>query len=106
MALVALLFSYAIEALQYFKIVEIVGLEKSKFARVIIGTSFSWVDILAYTLGIVFVLLIEFIAAKIPSFAHVGVPLLILNTTSNLVSRRLVSDQRHKLRDVFLFSAK
>jgi hypothetical protein len=31
----------------------------SKLARIIIGTSFSWLDILAYTLGIGMVILIE-----------------------------------------------
>jgi hypothetical protein len=54
-----LLFSYAIEILQYFKIVEKLGLQNSKIARTVIGTSFEWTDILAYTLGIGLVLLIE-----------------------------------------------
>lgn len=58
-ALFTLLFSYAVETLQYFKIVELLGLEHSKLARIIIGTSFSWMDILAYTLGIGIVLIIE-----------------------------------------------
>ena len=58
-AILVLLFSYSVETLQYFKIVEILGLQNFKFARIIIGTSFSWLDILAYTLGIGFVLLIE-----------------------------------------------
>jgi len=54
-----LLFAYTIEILQYFKIVEILGLSDSRFFRVIIGTSFEWADILAYTLGIGLVFLIE-----------------------------------------------
>ena len=58
-AILVLLFSYAVETLQYFKIVEMLGLQNFQFARIIIGTSFSWLDILAYTLGIGFVLLIE-----------------------------------------------
>lgn len=59
-ALAVLLFSYLIETLQYFHLVDLLGLEKSKVARVVIGTSFTWTDLLAYTLGILLVLLIEF----------------------------------------------
>ncbi len=58
-ALAVLLFSYLIETLQYFNLVEILGLEKSTIARVVIGTSFAWTDLLAYTLGILLVLLVE-----------------------------------------------
>jgi len=59
-ALAVLLFSYAIETLQYFHLVDILGLEKSTVARIIIGTSFAWTDLLAYTLGILLILIIEF----------------------------------------------
>ncbi len=58
-AVAVLLFAYTIEFLQYLKIVEVLGLQHSKLARIIIGTSFSWGDMLAYTLGIVLVLIIE-----------------------------------------------
>jgi len=58
-ALAVLLFSYAIEALQYIHIVNILGLEKSRFARIIIGTSFAWTDIVMYTMGIALVVLAE-----------------------------------------------
>lgn len=58
-AIIVLLVSYMIEALQYFKIVEILGLEKSVLARTIIGTHFSWTDLMAYTFGIFVVLLVE-----------------------------------------------
>ncbi|MVN22821.1 ribosomal maturation YjgA family protein [Mucilaginibacter arboris] len=63
-ALAVLLFSYLIETLQYFHIVDILGLEKSTIARIVIGTSFSWTDLLAYTLGILLVLIIEFTSAN------------------------------------------
>jgi hypothetical protein len=55
----SLLFSYAVETFQYFKIVEQLGLQTYKIARILIGTSFEWADILAYTLGIGLVLLVE-----------------------------------------------
>ncbi len=58
-ALSVLVFSYVIETLQYFHIVNVLGLEKSKIACTIIGTSFEWTDILAYTLGILLVLVVE-----------------------------------------------
>lgn len=58
-AIVTLLFSYTVELLQYFKVVEWLGLQHNTLARIVIGTSFSWIDMLAYTLGIGIVLLIE-----------------------------------------------
>jgi hypothetical protein len=58
-AISVLLFSYLVEFLQYLNIVDKLGLQNIKVAKIVIGTSFSWLDILAYTLGIAFVLLIE-----------------------------------------------
>lgn len=57
-----LLFSYMVETLQYFKITVLLGLKNSKLANIIIGNSFSWSDMLAYTLGIAVVLVIERLA--------------------------------------------
>lgn len=58
-AISVLIFSYLVEILQYFEVVKLLGLAHSHSARVIIGTTFNWIDILAYTLGIVVVLFIE-----------------------------------------------
>ena len=58
-AISVLVFSYIVETLQYFKLVDKLGLQHSKLARIVIGTSFEWIDILAYTLGIAFVMFIE-----------------------------------------------
>ena len=63
-AVAVLLFSYSVETLQYFKIVNKLGLQDSNLAKIVIGTSFAWTDILAYTLGIIFVLFIEKIIAN------------------------------------------
>ncbi|MEI9908426.1 MAG: DUF2809 domain-containing protein [Bacteroidota bacterium] len=63
-SIAALLFSYAVEVSQYFKFVEKLGLQNSKIARILIGTSFEWADILAYTLESGFVLLIEKLRSK------------------------------------------
>jgi hypothetical protein len=58
-ALMSLFIAYFIEILQYFKFIEITGLIKYKVLAILIGNSFSWLDILAYSLGFVFILLIE-----------------------------------------------
>ena len=58
-ALSVLLFSYVIEILQYAGLVQLLGLQKSRLANIIIGNSFAWTDLLAYTLGIVFVIWME-----------------------------------------------
>jgi hypothetical protein len=54
-----LIFSYTIEVLQYFNIVTMLGLQHSAIARVVIGTSFEWIDLIAYTLGIIIVIFAE-----------------------------------------------
>lgn len=54
-----LLFSYLIEILQYFHYVEWFGLQNSELASTIMGTSFAWTDLFAYTVGIVLVLMVE-----------------------------------------------
>lgn len=58
-AIAVLIFSYLVETLQYFDIVTKLGLAHSKFARIIIGTSFAWIDMAAYTVGIAIVIGIE-----------------------------------------------
>ena len=59
-ALFVLIFSFVVEFLQYFNIVEALGLQENKLASIIIGTSFAYEDLLAYFLGIVTVLIIEY----------------------------------------------
>lgn len=58
-AIATLLFSYAIETAQYLQIVSLLGLEENKFARIVIGTSFSCWDMLMYTLGFITVIILE-----------------------------------------------
>ncbi|GAA5024557.1 membrane protein [Marivirga lumbricoides] len=58
-ALFVLALSFTIEMLQFFKIVELLGLGDSRIARIVIGTSFAWIDLVAYTAGIVILLLVE-----------------------------------------------
>jgi hypothetical protein len=58
-AVAVLLFSYTVELLQYFNFVERLGWAHSKIAVIILGNSFAWSDLLAYTAGIALVLWIE-----------------------------------------------
>ena len=59
LTLSVLFFAYFIEFLQYLEIVDKLGLREFKIARIVIGTSFSWEDILAYSLGAGIILLCE-----------------------------------------------
>jgi len=53
------LFSYLIELLQYFQLVKRLGLEHNMLARTVIGYGFEWKDLLAYTLGVITLLVLE-----------------------------------------------
>lgn len=54
-----LLFAYVIETLQYLNFVEGIGLGHSRFANIIFGNAFAWMDMLMYTMGIAIVLVAE-----------------------------------------------
>ncbi len=58
-AIAVLIFAFLVEFLQYLKIVEVIDLENNKIALVVIGSSFSWIDLLCYILGILLVVLME-----------------------------------------------
>ncbi len=58
-AIAVLIFSYTIEILQYFELVKLLDLQNIKIARIVIGTTFSWLDMLCYTVGILLVWLID-----------------------------------------------
>ncbi len=54
-----LLFAYAVEVMQYLNVVELLGLGNNNTARTVIGVSFEWLDMLAYTLGVATIYLLE-----------------------------------------------
>src|SRR5687768_9574220 len=54
-----LLLSYLVECSQYFGLIYKLGLEHSFIAHVLLGSTFHWMDMLAYSLGIALVLLLE-----------------------------------------------
>ena len=58
-ALVVLIFAYSVEIAQYFKVVELLNLTENRSAEIIIGTSFSWEDMLAYTLGVALIYFLD-----------------------------------------------
>jgi hypothetical protein len=58
-AIAPLIFAYLIEFMQYLNLIQKLGLQNSKMANLVLGNLFQWIDLLAYTLGIVLVLLIE-----------------------------------------------
>jgi hypothetical protein len=58
-AVYTLLFCYLIEISQYFDLLGHIGLQNSRMAHIIMGYSFSWIDMLCYTIGIAIVLTVE-----------------------------------------------
>jgi len=64
LALSVLAFSYVEETLQYFHLADRLGFTKPSLARTLIGTYFTWVDMLSYTLGIAAVLVLEGLARR------------------------------------------
>ncbi|MEO6523274.1 MAG: DUF2809 domain-containing protein [Mucilaginibacter sp.] len=58
-AIYVLLFCYLIEISQYFHLVDHLGMRQSRLAHVLLGSYFTWVDMLCYTLGMLIVLAVE-----------------------------------------------
>lgn len=60
-----MIFAFIVEFLQYIHIVDILGLGDIKFFRVLIGTSFSTVDLLCYAVGTAVTIMLIFITGKV-----------------------------------------
>lgn len=58
-AIRVLVFAYAVEISQYFHLAKLLGLAHSHVALLVLGNSFSFGDLLCYTLGILLVVLVE-----------------------------------------------
>lgn len=50
-AIGVLMFAFVIETLQYFDFVKIIGFENNRIISTALGRTFSWFDILAYSVG-------------------------------------------------------
>lgn len=55
-----LAFSFVIEFYQLINILEILNLHNNKIISIILGSTFQFTDLIAYTLGIVTVLIVEY----------------------------------------------
>ncbi len=53
------IFSCVVEFLQYFHFGELLGFKNNKIAMVVLGNSFSWIDITCYAIGYLSVWLLE-----------------------------------------------
>ena len=62
-ALIVLLISYLVEVAQYFRLADVLDI-RSRVLRILMGTYFTWNDILSYTMGIIFVVLLEGLAGR------------------------------------------
>lgn len=58
-AFAILIFSFTTEIFQYFGGVTLLGLKNNTIARIIIGTTFSWIDLLAYSIGFGIIIILE-----------------------------------------------
>ncbi|MBR5272029.1 MAG: DUF2809 domain-containing protein [Clostridia bacterium] len=65
LALWVFIFAVAVEVAQYLDVVNLLGLGHIQFFRTIIGTDFSFIDILCYAVGCVIFFVIETAVRKI-----------------------------------------
>ena len=59
------IFSVLVEFAQHINIVKLLGLSDIAFFRIIVGTSFSWIDIICYGAGCILFFVFEFFICKI-----------------------------------------
>ncbi|TVZ58993.1 uncharacterized protein DUF2809 [Flavobacteriaceae bacterium MAR_2010_105] len=59
-AATVLAIAFIIEFLQFFHVLNSFGLENNGLAKLVLGNTFHWSDLLAYTLGIISVLIVEY----------------------------------------------
>ena len=64
LAVIVLLIAFAIEFLQLANILEYLNLRDNTFIATVFGTSFSIQDLIAYTLGTVFIMVTDLIISK------------------------------------------
>jgi len=64
LALCVLSFSFTVEIGQYFNLISILGLQNSSLARTIIGTTFDFHDLLAYSAGALLICIIGLLRRK------------------------------------------
>jgi hypothetical protein len=58
-AMSVLIFAVTIEILQYFQLVDRLGLRDNRIAHIVIGATFDWMDLVAYATGTAIVIAVE-----------------------------------------------
>ncbi|MEO8886956.1 MAG: DUF2809 domain-containing protein [Mucilaginibacter sp.] len=71
-ALVSLLFSFAIEFGQLYKAPWIDSIRATLFGRMVLGSTFNWGDLLSYIVGVCIGVLINYILTKKPNSTEQG----------------------------------
>ena len=64
-ALGVLLLSYAIELFQWIDILQLLHIKSNTTTAIVLGSSFDWGDIIAYTLGIITIVLFEKVNSQV-----------------------------------------
>ncbi|MFD0991452.1 DUF2809 domain-containing protein [Mariniflexile jejuense] len=65
LAISVLIFSFIIEFLQLANLLSLLNLQNNKFVSIVLGSTFNVTDLIAYTLGIIITLIIEFQSQKL-----------------------------------------
>lgn len=68
-AFIVWIFAILVEVSQHFNLIGILGLQDSEMGKAVLGNSFSWMDILMYSLGIILILFVEKLRHKNASFS-------------------------------------
>jgi len=58
-AISVLVFAYCIELLQYFQLVDLLGVRENKVVATVLGSTFSWQDLIAYLFGFLIIIVVE-----------------------------------------------
>jgi hypothetical protein len=59
-AISVLIFAATLEILQYFQLVDRLGLSDNRIAQIVIGMTFDWMDLVAYTAGTLITIAVEY----------------------------------------------
>ncbi len=65
LSLYVFIFAVCVEVMQYFKIIDILGLRDNKLARIVIGSTFDWGDIAAYAAGCIIIYVLAWVRRQL-----------------------------------------
>jgi len=69
-AIGVLLFAYTVEILQFIDVLAILGIRKNLATDLIVGSTFDWFDMLAYSLAFLTILIVERKLNELPKIGH------------------------------------